>query len=158
MVKSSVITSKAYFKISNSDIQGYADLKPKCWLFNNTEDVPLIMESLNEHPNIFRETRNGFTEERLQLLEREQIIKSLTKKYTDEVDKLVENKKESYLEKIFIERGVANDLTYRLCKSCNGNLINEEFTILNQDKLSKYKNLDQSFQFSTSFSNAQVPW
>ena len=31
LVKSSVITSKAYIKISDSDIQGFADMKPKYW-------------------------------------------------------------------------------------------------------------------------------
>ena len=89
------------------------------------------MESLNEHQNIFRETRNAFIKERVQLLEREQNIKPLTKKCTDEADKLVERKKESYSEKICIECGEANDLTYRLCTSCNGNLTNNDFIILN---------------------------
>ena len=100
LVKSSVITSKVYLKISDSDIQGFADMKSNYWLFNTNNDVPLVMESLNEHENIFRETRNAFIKERLQLLGREQNIKSLTKKFTDEVDKLVERKKESYSEKI----------------------------------------------------------
>ena len=90
MVKSSVITSKAYFKITDSDIQGFADIKPKYWLFNTNNDVPLIMESLNEQRNIFRETRNGFAKKRVQLLERKQKIKPLAKKCTDKVDKLVE--------------------------------------------------------------------
>ena len=90
LVKSSVITSKAYFKITDSDIQGFADIKPKYWLFNTNNDVPLIMESLNEQRDIFRETRNGFIKKRVQLLERKQKIKPLAKKCTDEVDKLVE--------------------------------------------------------------------
>ena len=55
-------------------------MRPKYWLFNNNDDVPVIMESLNEHHNIFRETRNTFIKERLQLLEREQNMKPLTKK------------------------------------------------------------------------------
>ena len=90
MVKSSVITNKAYFKITDSDIQGFADMKPKYWLFNTNNDVPLIMESLNEQRNIFRETRNGFIKKRVQLLERKQKIKPLEKKGKDEADKLVE--------------------------------------------------------------------
>ena len=90
LVKSSVITSKAYFKITDSDIQGFAAIKPKYWLFNTNNDVPLIMESLNEQRDIFRETRNGFIKKRVQLLERKQKIKPLAKKCTDEVDKLVE--------------------------------------------------------------------
>ena len=80
----------------------------------------------------------------------------MTKKCTDEVDKLVERKKESYSEKICIECQAANDLTYKLCTSCNGKLTNKEFIILNQDKLSKYTDSYQSFQFSTSSSNTQV--
>ena len=64
--------SKAYFKINDSDIRSFADMRPKYWLFNTNDDVPVIMESLNEHQNIFRETRNAFIKERLQLLEREQ--------------------------------------------------------------------------------------
>ena len=156
MVKSSVTTSKAYLKITDSDIKGFADMKPKYWLFNTNNDVPLIMESINEHENIYRETRNAFIKERLQLLEREQNIKPLRKKCTDEVDKLVERKKESLSENICIECGPANDLTYRPCTSCNGKLTNKEFIILNQDKLSKYTDPYQSFQFSPSCSNTQV--
>ena len=156
LVKSSVITSKACIKISDSDIQGFADMKPKYWLFKTNNDVSLIMESLNEHQNIFRETRNAFIKERVQLLEREQNIKPLTKKCTDEADKLVERKKESYSEKICIECGEANDLTYRLCTSCNGKLTNNNSIILNLDKLSKYTDPYQSFQFSPSSSNMQV--
>ena len=65
-------------------------MKPNYWIFNTNNDVPLIMESLNEQRNIFRETRNGFVKKRVQLLERKQKIKSLAKKCTDKVDKLVE--------------------------------------------------------------------
>ena len=65
-------------------------MKPNYWLFNTNNDVPLIMESLNEQRNIFRETRNGFVKKRVQLLERKQKIKPLAKKCTDKVDKLVE--------------------------------------------------------------------
>ena len=155
MFKSSVITTKACFKITDSDIQSFADMKPKYWLFSTNNDVPLIMESLSEHQNIFRETRSAFIKERL-LLEREQNIKPLTKKCTDEADKLVERKKESYSEKICIECGEANDLTYRLCTSCNGKLTNNDSIILNLDKLSKYTDPYQSFQFSPSSSNTQV--
>ena len=131
-------------------------MKPKYWLLNTNNDIPLIMGSLNEHQNMFRETRNAFIKERLQLLEREQNIIPLTKKCTDEVDKLVERKKEFYSEKICIECGAANDLTYRLCTNCNGKLTNKESIILNQDKLSKYTDPYQSFQFSPNFSNTQV--
>ena len=64
LVKSSVITSKAYIKTSDSDIQGFADMKPKYWLFKTNNDVLLIMESLNKHQNIFRETIDAFMKER----------------------------------------------------------------------------------------------
>ena len=131
-------------------------MRPKYWLFNTNDDVPVIMESLNEHQNIFRETRNTFIKERLQLLEREPNMKPLTKNCTDEVDKLVERKKVSYSEKICIESGAANDLMYRLYSSCNGKLTNKEFTILNQDKLSKCTNPYLSFQFSPISSDTQV--
>ena len=43
LVKSSVITSKACIKISDSDIQGFADMKPKYWLFKTNNDVSLII-------------------------------------------------------------------------------------------------------------------
>ena len=156
LVKSSIITSKAYFKINDSDIRSFADMRPKYWLFNTNDNVPVIMESLNKHQNIFRETRNAFIKERLQLLEREQNMKPLTKNCAYEVDKFVERKKESYAEKICIECGAANNLKYRLCTSCNEKLTNKEFTILNQDKLSKYTDLYQSFQFSPISSDTQV--
>ena len=131
-------------------------MRPKYWLFSTNDDVPVIMESLNEHQNIFREARNAFIKERLQLLEREQNMKSLTKNCTYKVAKFVERKKESYSEKICIECGAANNLTYMLCTSCNEKLTNKEFTILNQDKLSKYTDLYQSFQFSPISSDTQV--
>ena len=43
LVESSVITSIAYIKISDSDIQGFADMKPKYWLFKTNNDVSLII-------------------------------------------------------------------------------------------------------------------
>ena len=79
LVRSSVITSKAYLKISDSGIQGFADMKPKYWFFSTNDDVLLILESLNKHQNIFRVAGNAFIIERIQLAERQQIMKPLTK-------------------------------------------------------------------------------
>ena len=79
LVRSSVITSKAYLKISDSGIQGFADMKPKYWFFSTNDDVLLILESLNKHQNIFRVAGNAFIIERIQLAERQQNMKPLTK-------------------------------------------------------------------------------
>ena len=74
-----MITSKAYLKISDSGIQGFADMKPKYWFFSTNDDVLLILESLNKHQNIFRVAGNAFIIERIQLAERQQNMKPLTK-------------------------------------------------------------------------------
>ena len=43
LLKSNIMTSNTYFKISDSDIQGFADMKPNYWLFNINDDVSLIL-------------------------------------------------------------------------------------------------------------------
>ena len=54
-------------------------MKPKYWFFSTNDDVLLILESLNKHQNIFRVAGNAFIIERIQLAERQQIMKPLTK-------------------------------------------------------------------------------
>ena len=80
-----------------------------------------IVQSLNQHNNLFRETRNNLLETCLAALKDTQILKE--NKFSDNINKIINQKIFANQFEICSRCNLESPSTNRICKSCKGKLI-----------------------------------
>lgn len=145
-VPSSIVTSHIYISIDPvSELQDQPQFAPNCWLFdepNETQKHDYLNEKA-DNINLFRSTRDTFLNERLKVVESENVHEK------DFIDNIIHEKLEVRQEKICVSCGAENEATSRKCTNCKGNLIKETVDFGHYISERKKVNPYSSFQFET---------
>ncbi|XP_063952838.1 uncharacterized protein LOC135153566 [Lytechinus pictus] len=112
-VPTSVMCSAAYISLNE-------ELKPSKWMWNSPpekEGSDLLVFS-SDYDDFFRDTRDKLLKQQIQ-----KVYDEHNQQSEDHIDKYVQEIKDAQTEKICIECGGANDVTYRICRACKGSLV-----------------------------------
>ena len=114
----------AYLSIDESNKLQYQDaLKPSGWMFDDISETVAksIVQSFNQHNNLFRETHNNLLETSLAALKDTQILNE--NKFSDNIDKIINQKNFANQFKSCSQCNLESPSTNRICKSGKCNLI-----------------------------------